>query len=199
MPRNPSHDKALRPQNMTREERIQRVSKWADKPKVVEKGKKLFPEGDTTIIDSWAMVQNGMTMGTRLGRPLAFAEPEALTEEIGRFFAYCHEKKLAPTQVGLGLWLGINQDTLYAWKGDSTHPFSEILKSTIAFIQSFAEQKAMSGEMNPLIYFFQAKNYWGMQDKQEVNINASQGQVIDAGTQREIIEQLPESPKKLLK
>lgn len=57
--------------------------------------------------------------------------------------------------------------------------------------KNYAEQKAMNGELSPLIYFFQAKNYWGMSDKTEIVHKSSSTSVIDVSEQNRILTSAP--------
>lgn len=40
---------------------------------------------------------------------------ETLTDQIQKFFDFCFEKDVKPANVGLGIWLGIGEKTLYQW------------------------------------------------------------------------------------
>lgn len=184
--------------DLTREERIENFEKGeVTKRKKSKRNpiKTILPEGDTSVVDNLEMMIHGMQL-TNSGNGFSnynsnFDSLERLQQEFVEFVRFCDEKRLAPTQCGLALWLGVTQATIVDWCNSSEHRLSAFMKTTIDFFQRFAEQKAMDGAMSPLIYFFQAKNYWGMQDKTEIVHKSQSTKVIDTNEQKRILETTP--------
>lgn len=95
---------------------------------------------------------------------------------IEQYFIDCAEFKLRPTVRGLALALGTVYDTLNGWErgerdqtlGSST---SVIIKKAKQLIAEYDEIMAIEGYDNPILFMFRAKNYYGMQDKQEITFN----------------------------
>lgn len=185
---NPSHDGALKPQNLTREERIQRMGKMKEQHNGL---KKLVKENDTSILDNLEIFNHGLTIPKTYGRVLSYDSSDIISQEIGEFMKFVDSKRMSPTWVGLALWLGVDTSTLSKWKEDPSCPFNILLKKTSEIFHNFAQQKAMDGELNPLMYFFLAKNYWGLHDKTEIVHKSQSTQIIDISDQQRIINATP--------
>lgn len=189
MPRNPSHRNALKPQNMNYNERAERVNKRGvmNATKNIDK---LFPEDDTTLVDCYSMMQHGNNISQKMGRPLSYASVEEFERQVGEFFMYCHEHKIVPTRPALANWLGVNSGTLLRWSNDETNPFSFSIKKADEVMHQFMLQKTMEGSINTILYFFIAKNWFGMSDKTEI-VHRSTSNGIDLDEQQRIINSTP--------
>lgn len=107
---------------------------------------------------------------TGIGRPYAFESKEVLENQITEFFELCDRTNTIPTIVNLSVWLGCNRDTIYAHANDSNSPFSDIFKNVINFFHGTIESSAIGGGVNPVLYMFLSKNYFGMRDDKNINI-----------------------------
>lgn len=188
MPYNLSHDKSLAKQNMTREERRENVLK--NKKNRLEV-RKLVKEGDTSILDNLQIYKHGKDTPLKIGRDWSYVDMELFDREVIAFMEFCQEKSMVPNWVGLSLWLGTTSSTLSKWKSDPSSPMREILSKCDEIFHNFTQQKALDGQLNPLMYFFMAKNYWGMQDKTEIVHKSQTTQVIDLSEQQRIINTTP--------
>lgn len=107
---------------------------------------------------------------TGVGRPYAFESREDLENQITEFFELCDRTNTIPTVINLSVWLGCNRDTIYAHANDSNSPFSDIFKNVINFFHGTIESSAIGGGVNPVLYMFLSKNYFGMRDDKNINI-----------------------------
>ena len=179
---------------MTREERIERVDEYETRPNKSNSTKwqsKLFDENDTSIKDTVYMWQHGNQVEKKLGRPLAYASKEDLINELTEMFLYCDEKKILPKKTTITLWLGITFDTLEEWSHNPMHIFSEPLKKATDICNEMMLNKAAEGRLNPILYFFIAKNWYGMQDKTEIQHTTTRARMIDLDEQDRIINATP--------
>lgn len=189
MPRNPSHRNALKPQNMSYEERVENM-------KNNKKGhnglitNKIFPDGDLSLSNSIKLMEHGNTFEQRNGRPLSYASVDSFDREVFAFAKFCDENKVTPTRPAMALWFGITSDTIGRWKEDNTNPFSTSIKRAEELFHQFILEKTMQGSINTLLYFFLGKNWFGMQDKTEV-VHKSSSNVIDLDEQERIINSTP--------
>lgn len=186
--------KKLKHQLMPREERIARVEEQAKKSNKSNPTKwqsKLFDEDDTSIRDTVYMWQHGNQVEKRLGRPLAYASKEDLINELTEMFLYCDEKHILPKKTTMTLWLGITFETLDEWTNNPMHSYSEILKKATDICNEMMLNKAAEGRLNPILYFFIAKNWYGMQDKTEIQHTTSRARMIDLDEQDRIINATP--------
>lgn len=113
------------------------------------------------------------------GRPYAFDNIEKLQEEIVGFFELCDRTNTIPTIVNLSVWLGCNRDTIYAHANNSSSPYSDIFKNVINFFHGSIESSAIGGAVNPVLYMFLSKNYFGLKDDKNIQISAQQGSNVN--------------------
>jgi hypothetical protein len=95
---------------------------------------------------------------------------------IEQYFIDCTEFQLRPTVRGLALALGTVYDTLNGWeRGERDvqlgNQCSALIKKAKQLIAEYDEVMAVEGYDNPILFMFRAKNYYGMQDKQEITFN----------------------------
>lgn len=182
------HRNALKPQNMTYEERVDNI-KLKGKQQCNQL-KKVIQPGDTSVMDNYYIFEHGMNIDKKLGRPLSYSSPHELSKQIGEYIHYCSERNMVPINSGLALWLGIDHGTMVDWRDNPTNPFSPILKKASDMFHSFAQQKTLDGQINPILYMFLSKNYWGMSDKTEI-VHRSSTSGIDLDEQQRIISSTP--------
>lgn len=186
---NKSRKKVTWREDMTREERIHNLMTKKKKP--ANAVKKLIREGDTSIRDNLDLMVHGVEFQGKVGKDLSYTDTEILTREGIAFLQYCDEKNMVPTMTGLALWLGLTHGTLTRWMHDSRNPHNFFLQKMNTYFHRFAEEKAMDGSLSPLIYFFQAKNYWGMSDRTEIVHKSQSTQTIDISEQQRILRSTP--------
>ena len=106
----------------------------------------------------------------------AYKQPKVkdLKELMDRFDDYfdrCIRRQIIPTVEEMASWTGYSQATVWDWEAGRTKGLgegtSEVIKKAKEILQTFDGKLAITGQINPLIYFFRAKNYYGMVDKQE--------------------------------
>ena len=182
------HRNALKPQNMTYEERVNNITTKGKKEATYLK--KVVKPGDTSIMDNYYIFEHGLNIEKKMGRPLSYSSPEELSRQIGEYIQYCSDKDLVPINSGLALWLGIDSHTMNEWKDNPANPFAPILKKASELFHSFAQQKTLDGQINPILYMFLSKNYWGMSDKTEI-VHRSSTSGIDLDEQQRIINSTP--------
>lgn len=183
------HRNALKPQNMSYEERVENMKNNKKLPHKMDNSK-IFPKGDMSLGNSIQMMEHGNTFEKRHGRPLMYASPELLQEEIFNFAKFCDETGTVPTRPAMALWLGTTSWNIGRWKNDNTCPFASVIKKAEELFHQFILEKTMQGSINTLLYFFLGKNWFGMQDKTEV-VHKSSSNVIDLDEQERIINSTP--------
>lgn len=102
---------------------------------------------------------------------------EELAARLAWYFKRCAERKSRPTVEEMWLSTGYPcstvKDWAYGWRrglGDYT---ASILKKAQAFMQSYDAGLVASGALNPVVYIFRAKNYYGMKDQQDLTVNGA--------------------------
>lgn len=118
----------------------------------------------------------GKTLANILAISRAFDEPvrtdEALIARLGWFFEKCAESQQLPTVEKMCLAIGWPRETVFEIINGIQHGFSrdtaDILKKAKNLIASLDAELAQEGKIQPVVYLFRAKNYYGMRDQQEM-------------------------------
>lgn len=97
-----------------------------------------------------------------------------LCERLGQYFKRCIEKEIIPTVEEMWLYTGYHRDwarDVYSGHNKGFSPeTATIIKKAREYLATFDGKAALTGEINPIVYFFRAKNYYGMVDKQEIEV-----------------------------
>lgn len=108
---------------------------------------------------------------------------DELVDAFNAYFGRCIDRGSIPTVEGLYMSTGYTieymRDICNGRKKGFTEKTSSILKKAKDIIQRYDAEKTISGEINPIVYFFRAKNYYGMVDKQEHVITANTKEASD--------------------
>ena len=108
---------------------------------------------------------------------------QELAERWDTYFRMCAETGQVPTVEEMAMYTGYTYATVWDWETGRRPGFSsqtaEIVKKAKEYLKMFDAKLVVSGKVNPIVYFFRAKNYYGMQDKQEVEISSTNNQEHD--------------------
>ena len=115
---------------------------------------------------------------------ILYEQPRVKTdEEIAErlnwyFFDYCIRYQMKPTIDSCAMALGLSRETLNNWEHGESGSFKlDMAKKIKYMVKNFMESATMEGKLNPIIWMFYGKNYFGMVDKQEMVLtpNRSEG------------------------
>lgn len=166
-------------------EKKKRGSKWMQE--LTENGGNLEPGENSRFVRN-ALVAWNLP-------PIDISDPKQVEHRIGEYFQHCIENDRRPQIVSLCNWLGINRDTLNAWKnGDvrgATH--SDIIKKAYAFMEELWTDYMQCGKISPPTAIFLAKNWYGYKDVADVVVTPNNPmQDLDAETARQrLIDAIP--------
>lgn len=108
---------------------------------------------------------------------------EELVARLDEFYQECAEQGKIPTVEELEMCTGYSHGGLMDIQSGKNQGFSpetkNILKRAREFLKTFDAKLVLTGEMNPIVYFFRAKNYYGMVDKQEISVTAQENRVAE--------------------
>lgn len=97
---------------------------------------------------------------------------EETAERLNWFFKTCEETQQLPTVEKMYLALGMNRSRYSDWVRNDTNPdIVKMIEKGKALISAMDAQLATTGTLQPVVYIFRAKNYYGMRD--QVDIQAS--------------------------
>lgn len=104
---------------------------------------------------------------------------DELLDRINYYFEKCIQDGMIPTVEGMCLSTGYSEVTIHDWETGKNKGFSvntsKLIKKAKDIIKSYDAQLVINGKMNPIPYIFRAKNYYGMSDKQEIQVSSNNG------------------------
>lgn len=119
---------------------------------------------------------------------------EECIEKIKGYFEECAAKSRRPLWEELCLALGVNRSTMMRWEKKemlANTNRSEIVKQAREIMAAFDARAVSEGKLNPIVYIFRSKNFYGLRDQQEhiLTPNQPMGEVQSV----ELIEQAIEN------
>ena len=149
----------------------------------------------------------GKALNNILAVSRAFEEPvktdEELCDRLNWFFDVCRETNQLPTVEKMCLAIGYDRATVWDWIngrcGCGISPVApDILKKAKNLIASLDAELAQEGKIQPVVYMFRAKNYYGMKDQQDVVLTPNQGENFqDRATIEAKYAELPSPDEKI--
>lgn len=114
--------------------------------------------------------------------PIDISDPKQVEERINWYFVHCVENDMKPAVIGLCNSLGIDRDTLLAWRKGvyraNTHQAIAVRAHRV--LEELWEYYMENGKINPVSGIFLAKNMFGdYSDKQELVLTPNQSQLSD--------------------
>ena len=108
----------------------------------------------------------------RLYRMPKVRSVDELRERIGSFFVTCMERGEIPTIEKLALSTGYCYSALWEWENGKAvselgAEAGEVVKKAREFLSAFESELVTEGKVNPVVYIFRAKNYFGLKDQQD--------------------------------
>jgi hypothetical protein len=97
---------------------------------------------------------------------------EELCERLNWFFSQCAETQQIPNVEKMANALGYHRNTLNDWETGANNGFSsatkDIIKQAKQILASVDAELAQEGKIQPVVYLFRSKNFYGMRDQQDV-------------------------------
>ncbi len=143
----------------------------------------------------------GKTLNNILAVSKAFDAPpkndEELCDRLNWFFKTCAETQQLATVEKMCLALSWSRQHVFELEAGNRPGFSldtrDILKKAKNLIASMDAELAQEGKIQPVVYMFRAKNYYGMKDQQDVVVTPNQtGDFQDRATIEAKYAELPE-------
>jgi hypothetical protein len=103
---------------------------------------------------------------------------EELCERLDFFFMECAKTQQLPTIEKMANCIGYHRQTLFDWETGANKGFSPdtsyIIKKAKQILASMDAELAAEGRMQPVVYLFRSKNFYGMKDQQEMVVTPNQ-------------------------
>ena len=98
---------------------------------------------------------------------------EELADRLNYFFDVCANTQQLPTVEKMCLCIGYTTQEVLNWTNGAPYKWVTeecrlIIKKAKNLIASMDAELAQEGKIQPVVYMFRAKNYYGMKDQQEV-------------------------------
>ena len=119
---------------------------------------------------------------------------DELAERLSNYFQMCAETGQRPSIEEMAMTTGYSLSTVWDWENGRNRGFSprtsELIKKGKDFMKVFDAKMVMENKLNPVTYFFRAKNYYGMRDVQDVVVTPNNpiGEVDETVVQKRITE-----------
>lgn len=129
--------------------------------------------------------------------PLVKSDDEC-RERLYWFFDTCEKTGQLPTVEKMVMALGTIKQTVWNWEQGigCSQVRMDMIKKAKGFIAGFESEMVTEGKINPVVYIFRAKNYFGMKDQQDVVIKPENplGATVDqARLESTIVQELPDA------
>lgn len=111
-------------------------------------------------------------------KPVSFESAEEIEERTETYFEICQQNDMKPSVAGYALSLGISRQELWnivSGKRVKTAAVIDLLKRAYLVLNAQMEDYMQNGKINPVSGIFLMKNSFQYQDKQEIQVSASQG------------------------
>lgn len=97
---------------------------------------------------------------------------EELNARLEFFFTECFATGEIPTVEKMCLAIGYPRETVWRWETGEREcelgsAGGNIIKKAKSFLATFESEMVTEGKINPVVYIFRAKNFFGMKDQQE--------------------------------
>lgn len=106
---------------------------------------------------------------------------EELCERLNWFFYECARTQQVPNVEKMANALGYHRNTLLDWESGKIKGFTQytgqIVKQAKQILASIDAELAQEGKIQPVVYLFRSKNFYGMSDTQEVVVTPNQPQL----------------------
>lgn len=131
------------------------------------------------------------------GQPIIQSDEEC-RERLEWFFDTCGKTGQLPTIEKMIMALGTIKQTVWNWEQGigCSQVRMDLIKKAKGFIAGFESEMVTEGKINPVVYIFRAKNYFGMKDQQDVVLKPESplGSTVDqARLESTIVQELPET------
>jgi hypothetical protein len=134
----------------------------------------------------------------KIGLAHRVTNDDELCDRLNWFFQTCTETQQLTTVEKLGLSLGLSVKTMLDIENGTSAGFSpatkEILRTAKNMLAAIDAEMAAEGRIQPVVYLFRSKNFYGMKDQQDVVVtpNNPLGDYQDARTIAAKYDELPE-------
>ena len=122
---------------------------------------------------------------------------EELAERLNFFFTVCAETQQLPTVEKMSNCLGYHRSTLNDWENGKTRGLGDftkdIIKKAKQILASMDAELAAEGKIQPVVYMFRSKNFYGMADTQEVVLTPN-GQRLSDSDYQELADRYKQLP-----
>lgn len=101
------------------------------------------------------------------------SDPEQVERRVNEYLALCERIGMRPQVSGLALSMGVTRQSIYNWRkpGDKR---KKVIDKAMAFIETIINDWGLTGKLNPAVFCFLQKNWFGYQDQSQLELVQSQ-------------------------
>lgn len=109
---------------------------------------------------------------------------EELCERLNFFFSECARTQQLPTVEKMANCVGYHRQSLFNWEKGVERGFSpatgEIIRKAKQILAGIDAELAQEGKIQPVVYLFRSKNFYGMRDQQDVVVTPNTNAIDSA-------------------
>lgn len=103
-------------------------------------------------------------------KPFCIESEEVCQKECLEFFTLCYDYDIIPSIASLAVYLRVDKETIYSNMNNPNSPVANCLRNAVNICHSLQEESTLHGNINPVLYMFLSKNYFGMKDTNTLNL-----------------------------
>lgn len=130
-----------------------------------------------------ALVRKLMTETLSSYRKPRVKSDEEMVQRFDEFYQECAAQGKIPTVEELEFCTGYSHgglmDICSGRNPGFTPETKNIIKRAKEFIKTFDAKLVVTGQLNPVVYIFRAKNFYGMKDQQDITVQAEDNKIRD--------------------
>lgn len=110
-------------------------------------------------------------MGTT--KPFALDDEEECLRESAEFFELCYKHDIIPNVASLAVYLRTDVATIYQNIANISSPVNKVLTQAIQICHALQEEGTLHGNINPVLFMYLSKNYYGLKDQSSINLTTT--------------------------
>lgn len=106
-------------------------------------------------------------------KPFSLDDEEECSKECAEFFELCYTHNIIPNIPSLAVYLRTDVATIYENIANISSPVNQVLNQARQICHALQEEGALHGAINPVLFMYTSKNYFGLKDQSSINLTTT--------------------------
>lgn len=106
-------------------------------------------------------------------KPFSLDDEEECLKECAEFFELCYKHDIIPNVASLAVYLRTDTRTMYENMANISSPVNRVLNQAIAICHALQEEGTLHGNINPVLFMYLSKNYYGLKDQSSISLTTT--------------------------